>query len=256
MILDWLLVLFLFGLLWGSFANVVIYRWPKRQDVIKTRSRCPQCKKNIKFYDNIPVLSWIFLLGKCRFCSQAISLRYPFVELLMGALFALLFYKFGFSWYLLELLFLCFGLVVVSFIDWEHMVIPDIFSLTGIVLGLVGGALNPEREFFDSLLGVLLGGGIFWITAYLYYLLKKHEGIGGGDIKLLAWIGAVLGWKAILPIIFLSSLLGSVVGLTLICVKSKSSKEPLPFGPYIVFASFIMLFWGDSIRVWYAGVFF
>lgn len=248
--------MFSLGLVWGSFANVVIYRLPLKKSVIKPRSFCPQCKNNVAWYDNIPVLSWVFLKGACRHCQQKIAIRYPFVELLMAVLFTSVYMKFGLQWYLLEVTILTFGLVVISFIDLDHMIIPDILSLGGIVVGLLGGLLNPDRQILEAFLGVLFGGGFFWLTAYLYFVFKKQEGLGGGDIKLLAWIGAVLGWKAIPFIILVSSFVGLLFGMGILLLAKKKLSQAIPFGPYIVLATFLYLFYGSFLTEWYFSIFF
>ncbi|MBE8221432.1 MAG: prepilin peptidase [Bdellovibrionales bacterium] len=248
--------IFLLGLIWGSFANVVIYRLPLKKSVVKPPSSCPKCKKNIAWHDNIPVLSWIFLKGMCRHCKNKISVRYPIVELLMAIMFTSIYIKFGFQWYLLELIILTFGLISISFIDLDHMIIPDVLSLGGIVVGLFGGLLNPDRSIIDAFLGILFGGGFFWLTAYLYFILKKQEGLGGGDIKLLAWIGAVLGWKAIPFIILVSSFVGLLFGGLILLISKKKLNQAIPFGPYIVVATFLYLFFGATLTSWYFNLFF
>jgi len=253
----WILTLIVlgFGLILGSFANVVIHRLPLDLSVVSPRSSCPKCSKMIAWYDNIPVLSWVILGGKCRSCKAPISVRYPLVELTMGALFAAVFYRYGFSWFTIELLLFTFALVTASFIDLDHMILPDEFTLSGIVIGLVGAALNPEREFLPALLGVLMGGGFLWAVAYVYFALRKQEGMGGGDIKLLAWIGAILGWPAIPFVILASSLVGSLVGL-LIAWRSKAGlRASIPFGPYLAAAALLYLFGGQAIGQWYLDVF-
>lgn len=247
--------IFIFGLLWGSFANVVIYRLPKGESVVHPRSRCPGCLKLIAWYDNIPVFSWLFLRGRCRACKIKISWRYPVVELLTGTLFALIFYKYGFSWSTLEYLVFAWSLIVVSFIDFDLMILPDVFTLSGIVIGLVGAALNPERSFMDSLTGVLIGGGFLWLVAYLYLLVRKEEGMGGGDIKLLGWIGAVLGWKAVPFVVLISSLTGAFVGLSLALRRQTGLKSVIPFGPYLALAALVYLLGGDRIGLWYISLF-
>lgn len=247
--------IFLLGLLLGSFANVVIYRLPAGQSVVTPRSRCPSCKKAIPWYLNIPVLAWVFLRGRCQQCGTRISFRYPLVELIMGCLFAGLFLKVGMSWLLLEYLIFGFGLVVVSFIDFDHMILPDVFTLSGIVLGVVGALLNPERTVSSSLLGVLMGGGFLWAVAYIYIALRKEEGMGGGDIKLLAWIGAVLGWTAIPFVILISSVLGSMVGLVFAIRNPRGLRSSLPFGPYLALAALLYIFGGEDLGRWYISVF-
>lgn len=251
----WASVLFILGAIFGSFANVVILRLPKGINIALPASHCYSCKQAIRFYDNIPILSWFILRGKCRNCQAPFSFRYCFVEILTGVLFAAAFLKLGWSWLLLEVLVLFFGLVVVSFIDLDHFIIPDKISLPGIAIGLLGGVLNPERAFWDALLGMILGGGFLWAIAYVYYLLKKEEGMGGGDIKLLAWIGAILGWKSIPFIILGSSILGSLVGVFLIWKHKGSLKTVIPFGPYIALAAILYLLIGQEIARWYINVF-
>ncbi|MCB0356040.1 MAG: prepilin peptidase [Bdellovibrionales bacterium] len=244
-----------FGALWGSFANVVILRLPLGQSVVSPPSHCPACQAKIRWYQNIPIFSWFYLRGKCANCSEKISWRYPFIELLMAVGFCLLYWWHGWSFYLLEHMIFYFGLVVVSFIDFDHMIIPDSFSLGGIVIGLVGAMFNDGRSFASALGGVLMGGGFLWAIAYLYYLWRKKEGMGGGDVKLLAWIGAVLGWKAIPFVIFASSITGSVVGI-LISLRSKEGMSTvIPFGPYLALGAIFYIFGGDRIFDWYFKLF-
>ena len=251
----WLTVLFVFGAIWGSFANVVIYRFPRGESVVSPRSRCPNCTTPIAWYDNVPILSWIFLRARCRTCQTPISFRYPLVEFLTGVTFAALGYRFGLSFVLAEYLIFAWGLITCSFIDFDHMILPDVFTLSGVVLGLVGAALNPERSFWPALGGVLLGGGFLWAIAYIYLVVRKQEGMGGGDIKLLAWIGAVLGWPAVPFVVMASSLLGSVVGLTLAFRKPDGLKGVIPFGPYLALAALLYLFGADGVGRWYVSLF-
>lgn len=251
----WTGVFFILGALFGSFANVVIYRLPKDESVITPGSHCYACKKPVRFYDNIPILSWFILRGKCRSCGAPFSFRYCFVEILTAFLFAGAFLKLGWSYYLLEILVLLLGLVIVSFIDLDLYIIPDKISLPGIALGVIGALINPERHIGDALLGVLLGGGFLWAVAYVYLLLKKEEGMGGGDIKLLAWIGALLGWKSVPFIILSSSILGSIVGVFLIWKHKGNMKTIIPFGPYIALGAIIYLFGGEAIANWYISLF-
>lgn len=238
---------FLMGAIWGSFANVVIVRWPQGLSVVTPRSRCGKCLQAIAAYDNIPILSWFILRGKCRHCGEKFSFRYPLVELIMATLFALAFWKLGWSWTFLESLLFIFGLVTVSMIDLDHFLLPDVFTLSGIVIGLVGALLSPERIFMDALIGVLFGGGFLWALAYFYYLLRKEDGMGGGDIKLLAWIGALLGWQAIPFVILSSSIFGSIVGLFIAYREKKGMKAVIPFGPYLAAAALLYLFAGEEL---------
>ncbi len=246
---------FVLGAIFGSFGNVIIYRLPKEESVVKPRSYCYSCKTPIKWYDNIPLLSWFLLRGRCRQCGAKFSFRYPLVELFMAVLFALSYHYAGLSWTLLEYLIFIFGLVVCTFIDIDHMILPDEFTLSGIVIGLVGAALNPQRDFLDALFGVLMGGGFLWGMAYVYYLLTKQEGMGGGDIKLLAWIGALLGWKAIPFVIMSSAIIGSVVGLIVARKQKAGLKTVIPFGPYLALGAVLYLFGGETIALWYLDLF-
>ncbi len=250
------LFIFWFGAIWGSFSNVIIYRLPKGESVVTPRSRCQSCSTPIKWYDNVPILSWLlFLRGKCRNCKAKISARYPFVEFLTGAVFALIFLKYGYKWITVEYLLLAWGLITVSFIDIDHMILPDKFTLSGIVIGLLGGAINPERSFWEALGGMLMGGGFLWLIAYLYLLFRKEEGMGGGDIKLLAWIGAVLGWTSIPFVVLGSSIIGSIVGLVLAARSEAGLKSVIPFGPYLALAAIIYLLGGAVIGDWYISLF-
>ena len=243
------------GLLLGSFANVVILRLPLGQSVVKPRSRCPKCLKTIAWYDNVPVFSWVILRGRCRACGRRISPRYPLVEALTAVTFAAIHARYGTSWLTLEYSIFAWSLIVCSFIDFDHMILPDVFTLSGVVIGLIGAALNPDREFLPALAGVLLGGGFLYLIAWLYLLWRKEEGMGGGDIKLLAWIGAVLGWSAVPFVILASSVIGSVVGLTLAIRTKAGLRSEIPFGPYLAGAAILHLLGASVLAEWYLGLF-
>ncbi len=251
----WSFYVVILGALMGSFANVVILRLPKGMSFIRPRSYCYKCQKMISWFDNIPVFSWLLLRGKCRSCQVRISWRYPLVELVTALLFWLIYERVGLSWILLEYYYFAFALVVASTIDLDQMILPDKLTLSGIVIGLVGAFLNPERVFFDAVWGVLLGGGFLWAIAYVYWLLRKQEGMGGGDIKLLAWIGAILGWKAIPFVILVSSVIGSVVGLLWSLRSSEGLKKAIPFGPYLALAALLYLLGGKYWGNIYVGFF-
>ncbi len=246
---------FVVGACFGSFANVIIYRLPKNLSVVRPGSHCYACGKSVRWYDNIPLISWWVLRGRCRDCQAPFSIRYWLVELITAVLFAGLYYYYGFTWTLLEYLIFAFGLVVCTFIDFDHMILPDEFTLSGILLGLLGAFLNPDRLFLESLWGVLFGGGFLWAIAYIYYAFTKREGMGGGDVKLLAWIGAILGWKAVPFVILLSSIIGTFVGLGFSIGKNTGLKTVIPFGPYLALASIIYIFGGSSLAQWYFNLF-
>lgn len=243
-----------FGMVVGSFLNVCICRMPKDESVVFPPSHCPQCQYQIRWYDNIPVISYLLLRGKCRGCATHISFQYPLVELLNGVLSLLLFLRFGPTIAFAVLFIFCSALVVITFIDLEHQIIPDEISLSGIVIGFVLSFFIPGHTWLNSLLGIVLGGGSLLLVAYLYQFLTGKDGMGGGDIKLLAMMGAFLGWKAIPFIIFASSLVGSVIGITIMTMQKKDSKLAIPFGPYLAFGAVLYIFYGKPLIRWYLGL--
>jgi leader peptidase (prepilin peptidase)/N-methyltransferase len=233
------------GLCVGSFANVVIWRWPENWSIIWPPSHCPRCFSAIVPHDNIPVLSWLMLRGRCRSCGGRISLRYPAVEVLVGLGFAAVVWRFGWTMTTLELSYFFFALVVVSFIDMDRMILPDIFTFSGMALGLIGAAINPERSFSDAVYGLALGGGVLWTVAFIYSRVRGEEGMGGGDVKLLAWIGATLGWKSVVFVLLFSSLLGSGAGLVAAIRSRQGLQTRIPFGPYLALGAVVYAFAGD-----------
>lgn len=243
---TWVMVIFFFiyGSFLGSFANVLIYRMQKEKPLnLFKKSHCPHCFYNIPFYLNIPILSWFILRGTCSNCNKSFSIRYPLVEFLMAGLFSALFLAIGWKWFLLEALVFTFALVSASFIDWDQMILPDSFTLSGICIGLLGAVINPDRLFMDAFLGVLLGGGALLFISYIYYLLRGKEGMGGGDIKMMAWIGAVVSWKALFFIILSSSLIGSMMGIGIMLRSNKKGLQTaFPFGPYLAISSLLYIF--------------
>jgi leader peptidase (prepilin peptidase)/N-methyltransferase len=239
------------GLLIGSFLNVCIHRLPEGQSVVFPRSHCPCCKNQIVAFDNIPVISFLWLRGRCRACQSPISWRYPFVELLNGVGYFLILNHFGYSAEtpIFALFFSSF--VVITFIDLKHQIIPDVITLPGIPIALIFAATLLPTGFVNGLLGLLLGGGLFYLMAALSVLILKKEGMGGGDIKLTAMIGALLGWKMVLLTIFVASLSGSVIGLLLIGTGLRSRTDPIPFGPFLVLGALIAIFFGNDLLNWY-----
>jgi leader peptidase (prepilin peptidase)/N-methyltransferase len=239
------------GALIGSFLNVCILRVPKGESIVIPGSRCPYCKKPIKFYDNIPLMSYFLLRGKCRHCKRTISLQYPLVEGITAISSLLLFLKYGPSLSYLFYFFFVDGLIVITAIDLYHQIIPDVVSIPGIGIGLLCSLIIPHLTFLDSMTGILVGGGSLFLVATLYQWLFKREGMGGGDVKLLAMIGAFLGWKAVILTIFLSSLVGSIIGIAVIVLKGKDFKYAVPFGPFLSFGAVIALFYQNEIISWY-----
>ncbi len=236
---------FALGAIIGSFLNVCIYRLPRGESVVRPRSHCPYCKKTIGWFDNIPLLSFILLKGRCRHCGKKISSRYFFVELISGILMALLWSRFQFSWLFLGFLFFAAALVVIAFIDLKFLLIPDVITYPGIALGLWTGSFYST--FVNSFYGLLLGGGIFYLLSFFGQLIIRREVLGGGDIKMMAMIGAFLGAVNSLLAIFLASLIGSIVGLTLIMLKIKSRRDVIPFGPFLSLGALLTLFCGQEI---------
>lgn len=251
--LSGLIFAFLFGAVIGSFLNVVILRLPlKGASIVFPASHCPQCKAPIGWYDNIPVLSYIILGGKCRGCKNSISLQYPLVELCMAMLSAALFQKFNISFEFFFYFLFAASLLVTIFIDLRHQIIPDSISLGGIVIGFAGAFLNHQVTWQQSGLGVLVGGGFFYIFALVYFMMTKRDGLGGGDIKLLAMIGAFLGWQSILFVIFASSLSGSLVGIGAMIQQGKGGQTKIPFGPFLALAALCYLFFHEKIMtLWF-----
>ncbi len=246
-----IIVFFIIGLVIGSFLNVCIYRLPRNKSIIRPRSFCPYCRKPIKPYDNIPILSYILLGGKCRNCKKPISWRYPLVEFLSGIFFVLLFLKFGLSFSLLKfIIFLCL-LIIATFTDLSHQIIPNVVSLPGIVVGL----LFNISSLLDALIGTLIGAGILWVFRQAGLWVKKQEMMGWGDIKMAGMIGAFLGVSAGLLALFLGVCLGVLIWSLLILFKVKSRKEFIPFGAFLAFGSVIAVFFNQQIISWYLDIF-
>jgi len=235
------------GLLFGSFFNVCIYRIPHGESIVFPGSHCPRCNHALTPWDNIPVISFLLLRGKCRFCQAPISWRYPLVELLTAGLFLLVVHSFSLTWSTLVYLILTSAFIVISFIDFDHQIIPDKISLPGILIGFAASFVLP-LHWYDSLLGILFGGGIIMAVGYLGEWVFKKEAMGGGDVKLMAMIGAFLGWKSALLTIFFASLIGAIIGIVM---KRITGKEYLPFGPFLSIGAFLTFLWGERFLLWY-----
>lgn len=246
------LSVFLLGLCIGSFLNVCIYRLPVSRSIAKpARSMCPNCEEMIKFYDNIPVLSYIWLKGKCRNCNEPISLRYPMVEIISGLASLSVFLEFGISFEAIVYFFFISSLIIVTFIDIDHKIIPDVITLAGLPIFFLTSMGIPELGLKNSFIGILAGGGSLFIIALLYHLIAKKEGMGGGDIKLLAMIGALVGWKGVFFTIFLSSVIGTAAGLIFMIKTQKGIKIAVPFGPFLSIGAVTYIFFGEQIIKWY-----
>ena len=245
-------VVTVFGLLIGSFLNAVIHRVPRKQSLVSPGSRCPNCGYALRWYDNIPVLSYLMLGGRCRKCRQPISIRYPIVELITAAVFVAHYFVFGWTPLLAVRLAFAASLVALFAIDLEHHLLPDVITLPGIVVGLVASVFLPPGVV-DALIGMLIGGGVLWAIGEAYFRYSGEEGMGGGDVKMLAMIGAFLGWKLVLVTLVLSSVAGSVLGLTIIAIKRGGMKYALPFGTFLALGALAASLIGDRIVTWYAG---
>ncbi|MEC4676358.1 MAG: prepilin peptidase [Nitrospirota bacterium] len=245
---------FVFGLLIGSFLNVCIYRIPRNMSVVWPSSRCTSCDSPVRPWDNIPLISYLFLRGRCRYCKDKISARYPLVEAINAFLYVSLLWRYGPGWDFLLYCVLVSSLIVITFIDLDYQIIPDRITLVGIPIGLLAGSLLLPDPFLRasalgykaSVAGFLIGGGFFYLVAVL-----SRGGMGGGDIKLMAMVGAFLGWKAVLLTTLLGSLSGSIVGLFLMAVKGKGRKYRIPFGPFLALGTLVSLFFGQEILIWY-----
>lgn len=247
----WALVIFL-GLCFGSFANVLIWRLPRNQSIVKPRSRCPGCGNLLKWYHNIPVISWLVLRGKCGFCKTRISWIYPTVELITAALFAAFYARYGVSWTTLGFWYMSLILVAVFFIDLEHQIIPNKLTYPGIVVGVATSIVSSHLPWQQSLLGVGVGAAVFVGVAILGRVLFKKESMGGGDVKLAAMLGAFLGVGRILLVFVLSAAIGLVISLIAMAVSEKIRRERvIPFGPFIALATLVVAFYGEHIVNFY-----
>lgn len=239
--------LFIIGAIIGSFLNVCIHRIPLRESIIFPRSRCPKCGTEIRWYQNIPILSYIFLLGRCANCKTRISPVYPFVELLTAILFVLLWRKFGPTIpFVIYVLFAC-SMIVLIFIDYYHQILPHRITFPGIALGFASSFFNPYITPLQSAIGIVIGGLLPFIVLIVYRWVRKKEGLGHGDIFMLAMIGAFLGWKQVLIVLFLSSFVGALVGLFIIFAWKKGSDFALPYGTFLGAAALFALFYGPYL---------
>lgn len=258
------IIIFILGAIMGSFLNVCIHRMPKSESVVWPRSHCPKCKKRIPAYDNIPFISFILLRGRCRICNEKISLRYPLVELLTALVFLLFFMRYGLSYDLFFYFILACALIIATFIDIPHRIIPDEITLGGVALGFIlnairGVNLNPIafsfKPMLNSLIGIIVGAGVIYLTGWLFdliyfKLLKKPpiqgetESMGGGDVKLLAMIGAFLGWQRALMTFFLAPFFGAAIGIYILVRKKDHT---IPYGPFLSLAALFSIFWADKI---------
>lgn len=245
---------FALGAAMGSFGNVLIHRLPLGQSIVSPGSRCPACGRSIRWFDNIPILSYLFLRARCRSCGSPISLRYPLVEALTGFLFAAVVWRFGVQTATVPMALFVWSLVVITFIDLDHRIIPDVLSLPGVAVGLGISLLPGFPGLLDSLVGVLAGAGSLFLVLFAYEKVMGEEGMGMGDVKLLAMIGAFLGWQALPVTILVSSLTGSLVGIVYARVRGEPVRKfPVPFGPFLALGALVHIFFGVELITWYLG---
>lgn len=239
------------GAVFGSFFNVCVHRVPRGLSVIRPPSACPNCERLIAPYDNVPVLGWLWLRGKCRNCREPISWRYPLVEFLTAALFVLVAWRVGLRWELLPALYFAGAMWLVTLIDLEARIIPDAITIPGTFLGLAASFLTPVA-WWDAALGAVLGFGLFFGIAWGYKRVTGVDGMGGGDIKLAAMLGAFLGWSGLFLTVFFASLAGTLVGVALMVAGRGGRRTALPFGTFLAPAALFVLLWGHDVLGWYA----
>lgn len=252
---EYTIALFVYGTVVGSFLNVCIYRLPLGKSIVYPGSGCPTCATKIAWYDNVPIVAWLWLRGRCRSCSQTISPIYPIIELIAGLLTLQVSYRFGLTWESLFLVLLGFAFLVLLAIDFYHYILPDVITLPGIVLGIAAAGVPfigpPIADIETSLVGVVAGGGGLWGFAWIFEKITGKVGMGFGDVKLLAMIGAWLGWQALPFTLFFAGLTGSIVGITWIMLSDRDRSQAIPFGPYLVSGAWIYLFYGADVYEWY-----
>jgi leader peptidase (prepilin peptidase)/N-methyltransferase len=238
------------GLLIGSFLNVIIARVPEGRSLWRPGSACPGCGAAIAWHDNIPVLSFLALRGRCRACSVPIPWRYPIVEALTAALFGAAAWRFGPTLDAVTAAALLAGLVAITVVDLERQIIPDVLSLPGILAGVLANLATGRLPWLESIMGILVGGGVF-----LAIILASGGGMGGGDMKLGAMLGAFLGWKIVLLSMLVAVVAGGILAVALIATGVRGRKDPIPFGPFLALGGAVGLFWGERMLRWYLGGF-
>jgi leader peptidase (prepilin peptidase)/N-methyltransferase len=249
-----LIFLFVLGAILGSFFNVVIHRVPRGGSIVRPPSACPACGTRLRAWDNIPLLSYLALRGRCRYCAAPISPRYAIVEALSGLLPVLLFVRYGAAAPFWVFWPLSCVLLVLSFIDLDLRILSDKVTLPGIVIGLAVAPLTGLLGFWESLVGVLVGGGALYLIGILGELLLKKESMGGGDVKLAAMLGAFLGWQMIVMSLFVAFLTGAIVGIAVMSVKRNDWDHAIPFGPFIALGAMVAILWGGPVLAWYAAL--
>lgn len=251
------------GAIVGSFLNVVIHRYPREESIVFPPSRCPHCSVPIKPYDNVPILAWLWLLGRCRSCREPISLRYPLVELANALFWLAVYQRTGPTIGFFAIAALVSMTIVLIYIDLEIQILPDVIDIPGIAIGLLIGALHFGASYpnlllsstlLESVAGAALGAGVLLVIALTYKLVRKIEGMGLGDVKMMAMLGAVLGWEPLFPLLLIASVTGAITGLFLAAKSKQGMKVAVPFGVFLGLAFLIVLFFGPTLWRWYLAL--
>jgi leader peptidase (prepilin peptidase)/N-methyltransferase len=254
---------FALGAIVGSFLNVVIHRVPRDESIVSPPSHCPLCGMRIRWFDNIPVISYLALGGRCRGCRRPITARYPLIELANALFYLALYYAIGVSWFFIPLAALISMTIALIYIDLDIQILPDVIDLPGVAIGLGLGALHAGALYpdlmlatgiVDSIAGALLGGGLLLAVSVAYKLVRKIEGMGLGDVKMLAMVGAVLGWRGVIPLVFLASVSGAAFGIALGLRRFGNLRFAIPFGVFLGLAFLTMLFFGNTLFEWYRSL--
>jgi leader peptidase (prepilin peptidase)/N-methyltransferase len=253
--MEKIIIIIVFGFAWGSFLNVLIYRIPRDMSLVKPASSCPQCRKKIKVYDNIPIISYLTLGGKCRYCKAKIPLSYPLVEFLTPLSFVLIYLQHSLSVFFFASCLFASAMIVLGFIDFYHMIIPDEITMPGLVLALVYSLFREDVNITQALIGAVSGAGFLLLVYGAYLLLRKKEGLGMGDVTMMLLIGAFLGWRQAFFTLILASFVGALVGVIVILFKKKDFQYSLPFGTFLAPAAFFSLLWGEKILRAYLSLF-
>ncbi|MGD8534573.1 MAG: prepilin peptidase [Candidatus Aminicenantes bacterium] len=253
--MEKIIIIIVFGFAWGSFLNVLIYRIPRDMSIIKPASSCPACRKKIKVYDNIPIISYLILGGKCRYCKAKIPLTYPLVEFLTPLSFVLLYIHYSLSFFFFASCLFASAMIVLGFIDYFHMILPDEITLPGLLLALIYSFFREDINLTQALIGAVAGAGFLLLVYGTYYLVRKKEGLGMGDVTLMLLIGAYLGWRQAFFTLILASFVGALVGVFVIIFRKKDFQFSLPFGTFLAPSAFFSLLWGEKILRAYLSLF-
>lgn len=253
--MEKIIFIIFFGLAWGSFLNVLIHRIPLGMSIIRPASSCPHCGEKIKYYDNIPLLSFVLLKGKCRICRARIPLSYPLVEFLTPLSFLILYSQYSLSFFFFASCFFASALIVLGFIDFYHQILPDEITLPGLALALIYSLFRKDLNLTQALIGALAGAGFLLLVYGLYFLLRKKEGLGMGDVTMMLMVGAYLGWQQAFFTLILASLAGALVGVFFIFYRKKTLQYSLPFGTFIAPSAFIALLWGEKVLTAYMSLY-